>query len=692
MNFRIANTFTESLTRLTNQEQKLTKTKAFDLQVDPTNTGKNFHRIDKVKDKNFWSVYVNMDIRIIVHKTENNFLLCYVDHHEKAYAWAETRKLETHPATGAAQIVEMRETIKEIEVPKYIEVEKQPEAPRFLFDKVPADELLAYGVPPEWIEDVMNADEKKLYSLVDYLPEEASEALLKLAVGEKPELPKVLVSGGDPFEHPDAQRRFRIMNDVKELELALNYPWEKWSIFLHPEQRKIVQKEFNGPARVSGSAGTGKTVVALHRAVFLARIKPEARVLLTTFSDNLASMLKNKLHRLISETAEPELAERIEVFAMDALGKRLYHRQFQEKFDLAIDVEIKKILSEKAGEISNHNFSETFLFSEWKDVVDAWQIKTWEEYKNVQRLGRKKRLPESQRIILWDVFQKTQAEIKSKKKITTAKMFTKLADRVSQHQLFLYDYTIVDESQDISIPQLKLLAVLAGNRSDGLFFAGDLGQRIFQQPFSWNSLGINIRGRSQILRINYRTSHQIRAQADKLMGLKISDVDGNEESRKGTVSVFNGPPPEVKINESYKTEVSYVSEWLKKCKDINVLPHEVGVFVRTENEFERAKSAIISAGLNYQILDNKSEPDEGYVSLCTMHLAKGLEFKAVVVMACDDEVIPLQSRIEAIGDFADIDDVYDTEKNLLYVACTRARDYLLISGVDPASEFLDDLQ
>ncbi|MBI2289272.1 MAG: DNA helicase, partial [Betaproteobacteria bacterium] len=191
---------------------------------------------------------------------------------------------------------------------------------------------------------------------------------------------------------------------------------------------------------------------------------------------------------------------------------------------------------------------------------------------------------------------------------------------------------------------------------------------------------------------NYRTSHQIRMQADRLLAPEVSDVDGNTEERRGTVSVFNGPAPVVRTFNSREKEVEAVGAWLSDRGKDGVMPHEIGVFVRSEAELERARAAVVKAGLPFKVLDEHVETSSGQVSISTMHLAKGLEFRAVAVMACDDEIIPLQSRIETVADDADLEEVYNTERHLLYVACTRARDYLLVTSVDPASEFLDDLR
>jgi len=693
MQFRIADTFTDSLARLTGEEQKSVKTTVFDLQVNPASSGLRFHKLDKAKDKNFWSVRVGSDIRLIVHRTESSFLLCYVDHHDKAYAWAERRKLETHPRTGAAQMVEIRETVREVLVPVYVSTDvpqtpKAATAAKPIFADRSDDELLGYGVPAEWLNDVKATTEDTLLILADHLPAEAAEALLELATGGKPRAPQPALPAAGPFEHPDAQRRFRVMTNVEELERALDFPWDKWTVFLHPDQRQLVERDFSGAARVSGSAGTGKTIVALHRATWLARVHPDARVLLTTFSDTLANALRHKLRRLLGN--EPRLGERIDVHSLDAVGMRLYQAHVGPLTLASRDVE-RELVREATHAVAGHKFSRQFLITEWEQVVDAWQLRTWEDYRDVARLGRRTRLVEAQRRLLWSIFERVRDGLKTRQLVTHAEMFTNLATALGKAKNVVFDFAIVDEAQDISIAHLRFLAAVGGHRPDALFFAGDLGQRIFQQPFSWKALGVDIRGRSRTLRVNYRTSHQIRTHADRLLGPDVTDVDGNTEDRSDTVSAFNGPPPAIRTFKSEDAETQAAGAWMAEQAKAGVLPHEFGVFVRSAAQLDRAHAAVKAAAMAFRVLGEDVETTSGHVSIGTMHLAKGLEFRAVVVMACDDDVIPLQARIETVGDDADLKEVYDTERQLLYVACTRARDHLLVTGVEPASEFLGDL-
>lgn len=570
---------------------------------------------------------------------------------------------------------------------------------------------MGYGVPPEWLADVRKTDEDSLLELADHLPKEAAEALLDLATGKIPQTfvpaevplsgvrfslkkpipsePELVAVTTESFEHPDAKRRFRLINNSEELEQALDYPWEKWTVFLHPAQRELVERDYNGPARVAGSAGTGKTIVAVHRAVFLARKHTDSRVLLTTFSEPLSNALAIKLRHLIGN--QPRLGERIEVHSLNKIGKRLYERNIGKPRFAAADM-LQELLSTAAQETSANRFSLQFLLSEWEQVVDAWQLATWESYRDVVRLGRKTRLKEPQRAIAWSVFEKVKSDLKAKQLITLSEMFSELAAFFSTNVSRPFEYLIVDEAQDVSITQLRFLAALGKDRANGLFFAGDLGQRIFQQPFSWKALGVDVRGRATTLRINYRTSHPIRMKADRLLGSEMADVDGNVEPRKSAISVFNGRPPTVQTFDSVEAESEGVSDWLKGRTQEGLLPHEIAIFVRSNSELDRARAAAELAAIPFKILDDRVETVHGKASIATMHLAKGLEFRAVAVIACDDEIIPLQQRIETVADDSDLEEVYNTERQLLYVACTRARDQLLVTSVSPASEFLDDLK
>jgi len=687
MQFRIADTFTASLSRLGNEEQKQVKTTVFDLQLNPASPGLQFHRIDKSRDANFWSIRAGRDLRIIIHKTQASFLVCYVGHHDHAYDWAERRKIEEHPKTGAAQIVEVRELVKEIFVPKIVAEPNLSIVLQPLFQNRTDAELLLYGVPEEWLEDVKVATEDTLFDLAAHLPQEASEALLELATGGTPTKPQAS-SKSAPFEHPDAQRRFSLISTPEDLQKALDAPWDKWTVFLHPDQRQLVEGDYSGPFRVSGSAGTGKTIVALHRAVHLLKANSESRVLLTTFSETLANALRTRIKKLL--VGSPMLGDRIDVYAFDDVAQNLYSRLRVKKSIVSFKNVSEMIEAERTRE-PDLKISTAYLLSEWRDVVDAWQVRSWDEYKDAKRLGRRKRLSEQQKQKVWAIFSRVQETLNTKSEVTLDQAFNELASQVTSYRNPPYSNIVVDEAQDIGVCQLRLLAALGGSRKNGLFFAGDLGQRIFQQPFSWKSLGIEVRGRSKTLKVNYRTSQQIRICADGLLAEELTDVDQNTESRLSTISVFDGVKPEILASGTQNEESKAVSKRISEMAALGIRPEEIGVFVRSELELPRALNAVKNANLESHLLTDHMTTQYNNVSVGTMHLAKGLEFKAVFVMACDSEILPSQKRLESAADESDLEEIYQTERHLLYVACTRARDVLHVSGAEPTSEFLQDL-
>ena len=691
MEFRIADSFTASLNRLPSQDQKAVKVTTYDIQVEPAAPGLRLHRVDRSPDKNFWTARVNDDIRIVLHRLQGNILFCYVGRHDEAYRWAERRQMETHPRTGAAQLVEIveRQDQRSPAPAAPREAEAETPKPSLLFANYSAEQLLAYGVPPAWVPPVQAVDEDGLFDLVSHLPAEAMDALLELAVGGKPAVLTKVAPSSDPFAHPDAQRRFRLVTNQEELRLALDYPWEKWTVFLHPAQRDVVERRYGGPARVAGSAGTGKTVVALHRAAHLARGSVDGRVLLATFSKTLAQLLKVKLGRLVAPT-EPA-ASRITVGYVDWIARQLHETAFGSIPNIASDAQVDAALRAAAEGLKEARFGHRFLLAEWQQVVDAWQLRTWTAYRDVSRLGRKTRIGGSQREALWAIFERAQAHLRERNVMTWAEVVARVATHYAARTDKPFSSAVIDEAQDISIPQLRLLAAVVPAGPDSLFFAGDLGQRIFQPPFSWLSQGVDVRGRSTTLKVNYRTSHQIRRRADLLLPLQVRDVDGLEEGRKGTISVFEGPEPDVRLFDDEAAEIAFVGSWIAERIAGGIAPGELLVLVRSIAQLDRAKAAVKAGGQKWaSLLDRGAEADDR-IAVGEMHLAKGLEARAVAVMACDNEVIPLQNRIETVAEESELDEVFDSERHLLYVACTRARDHVAVTGVRPGSEFLADL-
>lgn len=669
------------------------KTTVVDLQINASAPGLRFHRIEKSKDPNFWSVRVSGDLRLIIHKTANSLLVAYVDHHDKAYAWAERRRIETHPRTGAVQIVELHARIEQtgplLVQPRADEpaspVQQVATAPA-IFAGLTEDALLNVGTPADWIADIRTWSEDRFFHMSEHLPAEVAEALLEYAATGR--LPTPDPATADPFEHPDTRRRVQTITNEEELRLALEFPWDRWSVFLHPSQRDVVERDFAGPARVTGTAGTGKTIVALHRAARAVKEDPKARVLLSSFSRPLANALRPKLHILLAD--QPVLMDRISVASFEDVASELYQLVTGRRAALA-SPEVQQAALERAVQsVGYAGLSARFILSEWRQIVDAWNLPDLASYATVPRLGRRNRLGTKQREALWPVFETARQTLSAMGLLTSSQLFAAVEGAYRSKVAPPYTHVIVDEAQDLGMAELRMMGALAVG-PNALFFAGDLGQRIFQLPFSWLALGVDVRGRSSSLRINYRTSRQIREAADHLLPPTIRDVDGMEDDRTGAQSVFDGPAPTVHEFDSQEAEATAVAAFLQTAIAKGVGASEIGVFVRSQELISRARSAVAGAGLEVKQLSESVDASCEAVSIGTMHLAKGLEFKLVIVMACDDEALPLQSRVDDATDEDELQDVFETERHLLYVACTRARDRLYITAVRPGSDFLSDL-
>ena len=431
----------------------------------------------------------------------------------------------------------------------------------------------------------------------------------------------------DPFAHPDALRRFRAVDNQEALALALGC--SLGAVGRLPASYSASESwiaRIAGPARTSGSAGTGKTVVALHRAARLARHSVDTKILLTTFSQPLASALARKLAVLVG--GDTAALRRVTVLPYRMVADELFQLAFGRRATVASDAQVEDAIVKAAESVGAKGFTPRFLLSEWRHVVDAWQIADVEAYAKVPRLGRKNRMSAGQRERLWPVFVAVRASLAKRGLATWPEIYGRAAAYYATRPTKPFSHIVVDEAQDLGVAELRFLAAISPGGTDALFFAGDLGQRIFQQPFSWAALGVDVRGRSSTLTVNYRTSHQIRRMADRLLPNAVRDVDGNGDERERTVSIFNGPAPEVVQSDTIDSEIVAVAAWITKARTGGVLPSEIGVFVRTRAELTRARSAVEAAGMEWMELSEQDQDFAGRVPIGTMHLAKGLEFKA----------------------------------------------------------------
>lgn len=686
----LARTFFDSIQALSTTEHSRVLTTIQELLTNPNNPGLHAEPLNG-RDPNFWSCRVSRGIRIIYHKLDGQILVCHVDTHDDAYNWIKHRTIRKHSTTGAIQVINTEELTAPAPNHAYPPI---PQQARPLFERYPDHVLTGYGVPEEWIPRIrLIYSEDELLQIVDQLPGEASDALLDIASGR---IPQIAVVEENPFTHPDTLRRFFEVKNKEDIELAFIDSWEAWTVFLHPEQRRLINRTYNGPVRIAGSAGTGKTVVALHRAAVLARANPDQRILLTTISDPLTTALKQKLRILLAR--EPAVFERIEVVSLNQLAITLYKRIFNHSPQIIGATDIQQIVAAHTQRLQavvqrTITITPEFIFREWQDVVDAWQIGDSEGYRTFQRLGRTRRLTNTQRLALWGVLDTINNDIRTRNVLTLAQVFQRLTEYYQQHD-GPFQAVIVDECQDVAPYQMRFLAALMRKEAAGLFFTGDIGQQIYQAPYSWRGVGVNIIGRSYILRINYRTSHQIRRKADWLVDPVRRDVDGIEEDRSRTQSVFSGPEPVFIKGKNLQDEISQVANWLKphitRAKP-PIPAHEMCIIVRTSGQFDRARMIAEAAGVAYQIIDERIDIQPNKLPIITMHLAKGLEFRAVMIIACDEKIVP---QYDMLGTYepVEIEAVQASERQLLYVACTRARDELVLSYSQSPSIFLYDMR
>ena len=682
MQYVISDTFSESLADLTNSEQKRVKQTVFDFQVDRTNPGLSLHKLDRTEDDNFWSARVSDDLRIIVHKQDDHFVFCYVDHHDDAYEWAERRKLSRHPKTGAVQLVEVEKRTEEIVQRVY----RQKEAK--LFDEYEDEYLLKLGVPPEWLEAVKHVGETEFLKLLDRLPEEVGERLLSLADGEPVPVPKDKTKAveRDPFEHPDSKRRFHVVEDERELKQALEWPWERWIVFLHPRQRGAIEKTYNGPAYVSGGAGTGKTVVAMHWTSRMIEENDE-EVLLTTFSKTLASQLERGMDILVGPDA-PE-RDNLQIVNLHKLARDIWCEEHGRELDIVTDDEMREWLAHDAERQGLFEYSDEFLFNEWEAIVDAWGIDDWETYRDVSRRGRGTPLGAKQRYALWPVFEGVLARLDREGKCTWSGLCYNCIEFVEDNDDLGFEHVVVDEAQDFGPAELQLLETMAEGEQNNLFLVGDSGQRLYKRYFNWSDVGIHVVGRSTRLKVNYRTTEQIRDFADDLMPPELAE-HGDGSGERDAVSLLTGLDPDVEGFDNPDDESTFIAETIDDLLDDGFDPRDIAIFGRTRQSVleERAIPAAELLDLEVTWLQQGSSERPSTLSVGTMHSAKGLEFRAVIVAGCDRQAVPATWVLDEASDEAERKDLLERERNLLYVACTRAREHLTVTYTGEPSRFL----
>ena len=652
-------------------------------------SGLNYEKIANATDPNMRSLRIDGGYRAIVLKPAHGMVhvLLWADKHDDAYAWATRHACSINPETGALQVYEPKFE------PQPVEAAAPAAEVASLFGALKRRELLRLGVPDEMVAEVHAIrTEAELDSMSERLPAEAYEGLFLYLAGDTYEQivrdrespASVDVEDfGAALRREDSKVRFVVIENDLALEEMLNAPLERWRVFLHPSQRRLVERDWNGPVRVLGGAGTGKTVVAMHRARWLAqRLGDGGRILFTTFTRNLAADLEYNLRSICS----PEEMKRIEVTNLDRWvqrflrGQRYRFRPVFSRDDGAWRAALERQPTEPA-------YSDRFYDDEWEQVIQANAVTTREEYLRIPRTGRGVRINRAARAAIWPVFEEYRARLAERGVMEVADCYRAAAALLAQDADYRFDAVIVDEAQDLSAPAWQLIRALAPNERNDLFITGDAHQRIYSRnPATLGRCGIDIRGRGRKLRLNYRTTEETRRWATGLLDDRpIDDLDGGGDTNAGFRSLLHGPRPRCERLATRRDQVDWLVHYLKDLDTEGEALRAVCVVTRTRQDRDTLSTELTGAGIEVVVLEPDS-PDETRpgVRLATMHRVKGLEFDRIVVASANADSLPLRAAMKGT-EGAERYAAETAERALLYVAATRAkRELTVLSFGEPS--------
>ena len=672
----------------------------------PDSPSINYEQINDIKDKNLRSVRIDLDYRAIVLKPSqgNVYVLMYVDHHDDAYRWARNKVVKINKEAGGLQIIDV-EHLSELA----LEADSQQQTKHVkppLFSNVKDKHLLRLGVPEEFLPAVRAArTDEDVVKLCRLLPEEASDTLYMLASGydvgqiyheaEKTEVGPVVDTEDfiAALAQPDSQRIFYVVENEHELTAALSAPLEQWRVFLHPSQRKIVTNNWKGPVRVLGGAGTGKTVVAMHRAKWLIEKKftePSDRILFTTFTANLAADIKANL----SKICRPEDMAKIDVvnidkWVIDFLKRHGYKREL-------VSGKLSDEIWEKAVTVAPDEpvLDQQFFREEWQRVIQPYGVSDREAYLKVSRAGRSVKLNRKERDAIWCVFEEYR-QLLNERGLKEFEDATRDARQLLERQgdVLLYKAVILDEAQDMGPESFKLIRQILAPDGDSaqIFIVGDAHQRIYGRQSNLSSCGINIIGRGRRLRINYRTTEETRRWAVALLNdISVDDLDGGVDDLKGYQSKMHGNSPQVENFQHFEDEIDYLCKRLAVLEKNGVTLTDICLVGRTEEVVERYERTLHGKGIKtYRI--KGSVPDERKnpgLRVATMHRVKGLQFEYVFIVSANDKILPLDYAMAKASNDVSRREIEQQERSLLHVSATRAKKEVTVSSFGASSKLL----
>ena len=695
--------FLTAFAKLPSQQQRQVRTMIGRFERDSRFSGLNYEKIAGAMDPNMRSIRIDGSYRAIVLKLDegNIHVLLWADKHDDAYQWATRHSCSVNSETGALQVYQPRQVAEQAPEPSAAD---EPG----IFGQLKRRELLRLGVPASMVSEVLGIrDEADLEEMAARLPVEAYEALFLYMAGEtyeqiilERETPSEPVDTADfaaALDRDDTRSRFVVIENDRELEEMFSAPLERWRVFLHPSQRRLVERLWNGPVRVLGGAGTGKTVVAMHRARWLARNLPEdGRILFTTFTRNLAADIEHSLRAICT----PEEMARIEVVNLDRWVQRLLRGRgyrFRLVFERHPDAWREAVAKKPLG----LGFSDRFYNDEWEQVIQANGVESREEYLRVARTGRGVRLNRATRAEVWRVFEEYRAQLAERGVMEAADCYRAASALLERERAEAaaesasrggnFASVVVDEAQDMVGPAWRLIRGIVPDGPNDLFIVGDAHQRIYSRHrVVLSRCGIEIRGRAKKLRLNYRTTEETRRWADGLLERRsMDDLDGGTDDNRAVRSVAHGPDPHVMHFQTRAEQAAWLVRYLRDLSSRDESLRGICIVGRTRFERDRLGEELMDADLPLELLEADSPDDSaGGVRLATMHRVKGLEFDRMVIASVNEDLVPLAAVIPE-DDSRERTAAETAERALLYVAATRAKKDLTILSFGTPSPFLD---
>ena len=660
--------------------------------------GYNFERIRDAANPRYRSARIDKKYRAIIlqPKSGNQFLVLWIDVHDDAYAWAQRSRTQINPETGTIQVF----TATDVEPPKMNGPEDQL---KLLFHHIRDRNLKRLGIPDELIPLVRTFhDATDLNDNREAFPIDAYDALDLLAEGfsldevyrDRDRTDQDVAVDTEDFEtalkRGSTRRQFVVVDDDLELQEMLNAPLEKWRVFLHPSQRRIVEMHARGPVRVLGGAGTGKTVVAMHRARRLATdvfTEPSDRILFTTFTRNLAADIAAKLKSI----CDADAFKRIEIVNFN----RWVWQQLKTMgltYRIAYQKERDEAWAGVLDEQPEMPHPKSFYRDEFNGVILANGIDNERDYLRVSRVGRGRGLNRRKRREIWPIFSQYRARLLKSNLREAEDSYRDLRVLLTELPTPLpYKAVIVDEAQDMNAEAMRLIRSIIPEQADNdLFIVGDAHQRIYGRPVVLSRCGINIRGRGRRLRLNYRTPDEVRSWAVRLLkNCSFDDLDGATDTVRGYRSLLFGEVPEVLHFARFSDEVNAIIRHIEGLSGSEER-HRVCLVARTKYILKLYDNELRAHGMAvHRISEDKSDdPLTPGVRLGTLHRVKGLEFDHMIVAAASADMLPLKKALASSEDLIEQRYTEKKERSLLYVAATRAKKSLLVTSFGEQSQFL----